>query len=76
MISQILSLLGMGMVLSGYFMVTYLQKKPTGLLVSCCNVLGSILLLATALLLLNVGYAILNIAWIGIAIISYRKARQ
>jgi len=76
MIVQLMSLLGTTLVLSAYFAVAYTGKKATTPLVTYLNVLGSILLLLTACALFNVGFIFLNVAWIGIGILSYRKARN
>lgn len=76
MIVQSISLLGTILVLTAYALVTYRGVSPTSLVISSFNIVGSVLLLATALILLNVGFVCLNIAWIAIAVISYRKARH
>lgn len=76
MLIQLLSISGTILVLTAYCLVTYIGMKPTAWSVSSLNICGSLLLLATALYLMNVGFICLNVAWIAIAILSYRKARH
>jgi hypothetical protein len=63
------------LVLAAYFAIVRLQYSPTSLTISCFNVVGSMMLGLAAIFLSNVGYILLNVVWIIIAVSGYRKAR-
>lgn len=73
MLIQSMSIFGTFLVLIAYYAIVRRGYKPTSLFISSLNVSGSLFLAFTAVLLSNIGYILLNVVWIGIAISGYRK---
>lgn len=76
MIPELLGILGVAMVLGGYFLLVSVRLEETDSRYLGLNILGSALILVSLVYRFNLAATVLQAAWIVITLLGIRRRRQ